>query len=151
MIGEFSEIRILDENGQPLTLEMLAELDFGAISFKEIAQNVKTILLTPLFTVPLDRLLGMDLTLVDYPINYAQTFLIPEILDRIHRFERRVEVLEINFEGDALVGHLIPILRLRVRNETYRDRIPYTEQNAFGQRQLAAPQQFNRLTYGTRA
>lgn len=130
-IGGFSDVRLLDEFGQPLTHESLVEIDFGAISYTEVLQNVKTILTTPLFTVPLDRLFGMNYTVIDEPINHAQNFIIPEILAKIQRFERRARVLEVTFEGDGLVGHLIPTIRIQVQNETYRAREPYTMSHAF--------------------
>jgi uncharacterized protein len=123
----FSDVRLLDQNGQPLTMASFAEVDFGAISFKEIFQNVKMILTTPMFTVALDRLFGLDFTLVDLPLNDVQNELVAEVIAKIHRYERRAQVLDVAFEGDGLSAHLIPIIRLRIRNETYRDRIPYSE------------------------
>lgn len=127
----FTDVRLVDQWGSPLTMESFAAVDYGAVSYKEIFQNIKMILTTPLWSVPLDRLLGLDMTLVDEPINFAQHYIIPEILEKIQRFERRAEVLEITFEGEPLTGHLIPIIRLRIANETYRDREPYLVQYVF--------------------
>lgn len=127
----FSDVRLVDEWGNPLTMESFRDVDFGAVSYKEIFQNVKMILTTPLWSVPLDRLFGLDMRIVDEPINLARHFIIPEILAKIQRFERRASVLEIDFEGEPLTGHLIPIIRLRILNETYRDRVPYSVPFAF--------------------
>lgn len=127
----FNDVRLVDEWGNPLTMESFAEVDFGAISIKEILQNVKMIITTPIWSVPLDRLFGLDMRIIDEPINLARHYIIPEILEKIQRFERRASVLQIDFEGEPLTGHLIPILQIRALNETYRDREPYQVQHAF--------------------
>jgi phage baseplate assembly protein W len=116
------------QNGKDITFADLAEIDFGAVSIKEILQNVRTILLTPKYSVPLNRLFGMDFLYVDMPQNQARDILVSEILEAIHFWEKRVEVVDVTFdpESDLIRGQVIPIVHLRIRNQTYAG-LPYDD------------------------
>ncbi len=97
----------------------------GAVDFapatvvEEIVQNVRTIITTPKFTVPLDREFGIDAGLIDLPIAVAQTRLTAEIIKAVHKYEPRCEVLKVMYteqsEDDTADGRLRPLLEVRLR------------------------------------
>ncbi len=124
-----NRLRIVDQDGQELTMASVAEVDFGAVSHKEILQNLRCILLTPQFTVPLNRLFGMEYLFLDMPINQQRDILVGEILEKIVLWENRIEVVNVTFDEDAatLEGQTIPRLHIRVHNVTYIDRFPYKD------------------------
>lgn len=82
----------------------------------EILQNVRTILSTPKFSVPLDRDFGIDISLLDKPIPVAKAKLSSEIILVIKKYEPRVKVTKITFEGD-IDGKLKPKVQVMI-NET---------------------------------
>ena len=119
-----TNVQILTDQGTPFTQEDLAEIDFGAIGLKEIMQNVKTILLTPLYSVPLDRLFGMDYSFLDMPMPVAQNMIMAEVLQRIGTYEPRCQTESVDWTGDALDGHLVPIVKINLLPSTYGDYAP---------------------------
>jgi len=119
-------LQFADADGFPLNMASFAKIDFGAISYKEIFQNVKTILTTPLFSAALERLLGIDSSIVDLPINRAAEATVA-IIDAIYFWEPRAKVVDIQFDAsDALNGHLIVNLALQIRNVIFGTDTPYT-------------------------
>ena len=70
-LGPNWHLQFTEPDGTPMNMGSLEEIDFGAISYKEIFQNVKTILATPLESAALARDLGVDQGIVDRPINEA--------------------------------------------------------------------------------
>jgi phage baseplate assembly protein W len=127
------DINFIDPNGQPYpyTMADLAEIDFGAAGEKEILQNVYRLMLTPKYSVPLERLMGFESNVVDAPIDQAPEILIAEILEVIHFWENRVEILDVSFAADVLNGRLVPTLKLGIRNVIYGTRIPYASQPSY--------------------
>jgi phage baseplate assembly protein W len=103
----------------------LEVIDFGAIGYKEIFQNVKTILATPLYSAALERTLGIDQTIVDLPINEANLKVIA-ILTAITQWEPRCQVMNIDFTADPLQGHMQPIIQLKINNVIYGTNESYT-------------------------
>lgn len=95
----------------------------GAVSFapaneyEEILQNVRTILTTTKYSVPLDRGFGIDANLIDTPIDYAQAKLTAEIIDAIRRYEPRVSVSKVSFAGNGVDGKLIPTVRVVINDD----------------------------------
>lgn len=95
----------------------LEKIDFAPTSrVVEIIQNVRTILSTSKYTVPLDREFGLDPSIVDLPMPAAQAKLTAEIIATIHRYEPRCRVVRVYYEGD-LDGRLSPIIRIRILEE----------------------------------
>ena len=103
----------------------LEVIDFGAISYKEIFQNVKTILATPLFSAALERTLGLDDTVVDRPINDTAAITVA-ILAAVNQREPRCKVRSINFESDVISGHLVVLLQLDIKNVIHGTSAPYS-------------------------
>lgn len=72
----------------------------------EILQNVRTILATTKGTIPLDREFGIDGSVIDMPTMQAQAYLTNEIFQAIRRYEPRVSIDNITFDGE-ISGKLI--------------------------------------------
>jgi hypothetical protein len=98
-------IQVVTPDGLNLLLE---DIDFGATGPNEIFQNVKFILLTEYFSVPLDRQFGMDFTMVDKPMQIAEAMLSQEVAMKIALYEPRCQFREISFDGNAVGGKLAP-------------------------------------------
>jgi phage baseplate assembly protein W len=130
-VGQNWRIKFYDADGIPLSMLSFEEIDFGAIAYKEIFQNAKTILATPQFSAALERLLGIDQSIVDLPIDQASDATIA-ILDALYFWEPRVEVVNITFDGDVINGHLICNLQLKIKNVIYGTEKPYDRNNIFG-------------------
>jgi phage baseplate assembly protein W len=86
----------------------LDRIDFGAVGVKEVLQNVKTLLCTKKFSVPLDRDVGLDFSPLDMPYPKAQAGIRTEIIQAIREFEPRAKVVKVDFDGDPADGRLIP-------------------------------------------
>jgi uncharacterized protein len=124
------QVQFADAQGNPLNMGSFEQIDFGAISYKEIFQNVKTILATPLFSCPLERTLGIDQTIVDQPMNQAIGATVA-ILDAIYFWEPRAAVVSVDFVPDMLAGHLQVNVRLQIKDLIYGTTTPYQNHNAF--------------------
>lgn len=83
---------------------------------QEVVQNVRTILGTIKYQIPLDREFGIDGKVVDMPIQQAQAVLDADIIRQIRRYEPRATVLGITYEGN-IDGKLTPTVEVRI-NET---------------------------------
>ena len=83
---------------------------------EEILQNVRCIMATTKFSVPLDRDFGIDADMVDMPIDYAKAQLASEIVTAIAKYEPRAAVTDISFDANT-AGILIPKVKVRI-NET---------------------------------
>ena len=91
-----------------------AEVDFAPASVvEEVIQNVRTILATVKFSVPMDREFGIDGALVDRPIHLAKARMSSEIFREVRRCEPRASIDSIDFEGDES-GRLTPIVKVRI-------------------------------------
>jgi phage baseplate assembly protein W len=129
-LGANWRIKFADADGIPLNMLSFEQIDFGAIAYKEIFQNVKTILATPIMSAALERLLGVDQNIVDLPIDRAAEATVA-ILDALHFWEPRVAVVNIGFESDVISGHLDCNLQLSIKNVIYGTDTPYDRNNIF--------------------
>lgn len=93
---------VLNINFAPATVE------------EEIIQNVKVLLSTAKFTVPLDRGLGLEQRFVDKPINIAQTLVISEVLDAVEQYEPRVKVISVSSDISDITGKLIAVAEVEI-------------------------------------
>lgn len=94
-----------------MTYEVLGTpqaIDFGATGVEEVLQNVRTLLCTKKYSVPLDRALGIEFSMLDKPLLQAQTDLRVAIIETIRKDEPRAIVKEVTFTGDGMNGVLIP-------------------------------------------
>lgn len=65
----------------------------------EIAQNILMIVLTPKYSLPLDRNFGLDYAQLDSPINASQAIMTAKITDAVQEFEPRAKVSEVIFNN----------------------------------------------------
>jgi phage baseplate assembly protein W len=89
-------------------------IDFGAAGVKEVLQNVRTLLATKKFSVPLDRDVGLDFSLLDKPYPRARTEVRTEIIQALRQYEPRAKVIRVLFDGDPADGVLNPKVTVRI-------------------------------------
>jgi phage baseplate assembly protein W len=95
----------------------LEQIDFAPANVVvEIMQNVRTIFTTIKYSVPLDRLFGVNAAMLDRPMPKAMAALQSEIIAAIHRYEPRCRVTKVSFDGD-LDGRLVPRVRIKIDEE----------------------------------
>lgn len=87
----------------------------------EIIQNVRTIISTTQFSVPLDRRFGIDGTVIDLPLPVAMARISAEVIRAITEYEPRCRVVSVDFESteatDAEEGHLLPKVSIVIKDE----------------------------------
>lgn len=91
-------------------------IDFGATGLSEIYQNLRTIITTPEFSVPMNREFAWSPE-VDLPENIARAKIAARVSAAIRKNEPRVQLVSIRFESDSLNGRLKPIIKVRVTEE----------------------------------
>lgn len=90
-------------------------INFAAAGTDEVIQNVKTILTTPMGTVPFDRDFGIDWSLLDLPIRESRAKLTVEYVEKIKKYEPRASVNSISFTANGS-GQLIPKVVINIVN-----------------------------------
>ena len=80
---------------------------------EEVMQNVRMIISTVKYSVPMDRAFGIDGAIVDRPINIAKAHLTNEIFRAVRRYEPRATIEAIDFNGDES-GTLTPTIKIRI-------------------------------------
>ena len=83
---------------------------------KEIVQNVRTICTTSKYSVPLDRLFGVNAVVVDRPTPRAIAEMQAELIQAIRRFEPPCRVKKVSFDGD-IDGRLTAKVRIEILEE----------------------------------
>lgn len=92
-------------------------IDFAPASkAAEILQNLRTIITTAKYSVPLDRDFGFNAEMLDKPVNAAQAQLQSEIIMAIKTYEPRVTVTGISFTGKD-DGQLIPKVQVMINDD----------------------------------
>lgn len=81
---------------------------------EEVLQNVRTIISTIKYEIPLDRAFGIDGDVVDMPMQQAQAKLTQEIFRAVRQYEPRAVIESISFSGDES-GRLTPTLEVSIR------------------------------------
>ena len=80
---------------------------------EEVLQNVRMIISTVKYSVPMDREFGIDGAVIDRPINIAKAHLSNEIFRAVRRYEPRAFIESIDFEGDES-GRLTPKIKVQI-------------------------------------
>ena len=80
---------------------------------QEILQNVLTICLTQKYTVPLDRMLGVEGEALDEAVSRVRAKYKREVVEAVKKYEPRARVSAIDFSTD-LNGRVIPRIRVRI-------------------------------------
>ena len=92
-------------------------IDFAPASeTAEILQNLRTIITTTKYSVPLDRDFGFNAEMLDKPMNAAQAQLQSEIIMAIKLYEPHVTVTGISFTGTDN-GQLIPKVQVMINDD----------------------------------
>lgn len=68
--------------------------------YEEVIQNVKTILTTPKYSVPLDRNFGIDISFIDKPQNKVKAIIQSEIIQALRKYEKRCKILSVKYFGN---------------------------------------------------
>ncbi|MBR0151069.1 MAG: GPW/gp25 family protein [Synergistaceae bacterium] len=103
-------------------MEVDVLLSGGEINFapanviEEVVQNVRTICATPKYSVPMDRLFGINGTIVDRPTPKAIAEIQAEIIQAIRKYEPRCRVKRVTFDAD-IDGKLVATVRIRIDEE----------------------------------
>ncbi|MGI6436416.1 MAG: hypothetical protein ACOX0F_13905 [Syntrophomonadaceae bacterium] len=99
-------------------LAQTLEIDFAPKNeLAEILQNVRTIISTPKYSVPLNRRIGLSMLWLDDPLPVAQAKLTAEIISELPQWEPRVRVTQVTYIQDGINGVLMPKVRVRIANE----------------------------------
>ena len=97
-----------------LLLSQPEEIDFNPHDLtREILQNVRTILTTYKYSVPLDRDLGLNATFLDEAQPRAVALLSSEMADALTKFEPRAKLREVRIEQDSN-GKFWPRVKIRL-------------------------------------
>lgn len=80
---------------------------------EEVMQNVRTILSTIKYSVPLDRDFGIRGDAIDRPIHLAKARLTHDIFRAIRRYEPRAVIEAVGFEGEE-TGRLTPLVTVSI-------------------------------------
>ena len=88
------------------------EINFAPANIiEEITQNVRTICTTTKYSVPMDRVFGVDTVMLDRPTPKAMASLQAELIQAIKKYEPRCKVKRVSFDGD-MNGKLIAKVRI---------------------------------------
>lgn len=92
-------------------------------SLESITQCINVICTTPMGSVTLDRNFGIDLSVLDLPIESCMAMLRVNIMEAIEAYEPRAEVTSISFEETkpdeiAYFGRIIPVIRFIEKEES---------------------------------
>lgn len=96
------------------TVTSTSTINFYPTGIAEILQNVATIMSTPKGSVPLDRQFGIDVSMLDLPLEIAENLLTVQIMEAIETYETRVEVIKVTYEKDYLTGKLQPKVQVNI-------------------------------------
>lgn len=67
---------------------------------EDVLRCLRTLVMTPEGTVPLDREFGINNAILGYPIDVAQNLLAVELINKVDRYEPRATVLEVELSTD---------------------------------------------------
>ena len=99
-----------------LLLNLPQEIDFNPPDLtREILQNVRTILTTYKYSVPMDRDLGISATFLDEAQPRAIALLTSEMTDALAKYEPRAKLREIRIESNS-DGKFYPRVKIRLNN-----------------------------------
>ena len=99
-----------------IEIHSLADVNFSPKGIEEIIQNVQTIVTTEKYSVPLERDFGINMNLVDRPMNHVQALLSKEITTQIERYEPRIKVTEVIYSDGDPQGHMSITVRVKLRD-----------------------------------
>ena len=104
-----------------MELDVLAvggEVNFSPANvIEEVIQNVRTICSTPKYSVPMDRLFGVNAEPVDRPTPKAIAEIQSEIIQAVRKYEPRCRVKRVTFDDYGEDGKLVATVRISINEE----------------------------------
>lgn len=88
--------------------------DGDSTELEDITRCVRNIILTPAGTCPLYRDFGISHDSVSHPVQVAMNEVALEIMEKIEKYEPRVESCEVSFEGTDEVAVMNGSLKAKV-------------------------------------
>ena len=103
-------------------LDTKSPLKIGAVGMDAIIQNIKIILLTFVYSVPLDRSFANTIKMLDSPAPAHTARLTAQIVDALEKYEPRIKVRKVEFvyeeiSEQLMQGRMIPKITYSVKNE----------------------------------
>ena len=93
------------------------EINFAPANiFEEVSQNVRTICTTPKYSVPMDRLFGIDVSMLDRPTPKAMAAIQAEIVQAVRKYEPRCKVKKVLIDSD-INGRMNVKVRIEIHEE----------------------------------
>ena len=80
----------------------------------EIIQNIRVLLSSCKYEIPLARGMGLDTEYLHKPQPVAESLLYQTIMDTVEEYEPGAEITSIDFEEDAESGAIIPIVEVEI-------------------------------------
>lgn len=93
---------------------------FPNSELEEITQNVRMIITTQKFSVPLDRAFGVPIAMLDQPLATARAKLTAELAAAVSKFEPRAKITEVIFNDNEMTGNLNATVRFRIIKKNLR-------------------------------
>ena len=94
--------------------KLLEKIDLAPANVhQEVLQNVAIIIDTWENSCPMLRALGMPSQLIDRPIPVVKNIMVGQLYDQIEQYEPRAILGDIDFEENAFIGKLIPIVEIQ--------------------------------------
>lgn len=103
------------------TLDTSAPLVIGATGMAAIVQNIRVILETLAWSVPLDRAFAHAAKMLDSPLPSHTARLASDIIDALEKYEPRIKVRKVEFvfpdrQGQLMEGRAIPKVIFRLKD-----------------------------------
>lgn len=99
-----------------LTVDAREPLHIGLTGMDAILQNMRVIVLTSMYSVPLDRAFAHLNSMVDSPSPHVTARLSARLVDALERYEPRIKVDGIRWQGgDLMQGRLLPVISFSLR------------------------------------
>lgn len=68
---------------------------------EDILRCLRSLIMTPAGTVPLDREFGIDNSILSQPIDVAESLIAVEIVEKVARYEPRVSAQAVSLSADV--------------------------------------------------
>ena len=120
-----SDVKTLKTNEGAVYMKYSVTLN-GAVDFApanetaEILQNVRTILITLIGSVPMSRIFGIDWEHIDSPYPVARALMQSSVIEAIESYEPRARVESVTFDetlADSMDGILCPRVIISIGEE----------------------------------
>ncbi len=109
-----------NQAGELVVSGVSQDIVFGAAGHVEILQNVRMILRTMVWSVPMDRAFAGDGSIIDTPSPFQAARAMANVAEVVESNEPRVTVTKVSFvdagTAEGMEGRLIPQVTVRVKD-----------------------------------